>query len=98
MQCPNCKKITDENAIKCECGYQFVGYKDNTVNIEYSDAYKDRIGKLNHVVIDDINMDFISMVSFSVKWALASIPAIIILIIIGGVIGVVTGIGGTIFG
>ena len=85
MQCPNCEKRTDENAIKCECGYQFVGYKD-------------RIGKLNHVVIDDINMDFISMVSFSVKWTLASIPAIIILFIIGSVIAVVFGIGSTIFG
>jgi hypothetical protein len=45
----------------------------------------------NHVVITDIKMPFMSMVTFMVKWILASIPAFIIL----GIIGV---IGTTIFG
>ena len=35
------------------------------------------------VIVKDIKMSFDSMVIFMVKWALASIPALIILIIIG---------------
>lgn len=35
------------------------------------------------VVVTDIEMPFGSMVSFMVKWAIASIPALIILTIIG---------------
>jgi hypothetical protein len=36
-----------------------------------------------YVVVTDINMSFISMVIFMVKWVVASIPAFIILSIIG---------------
>ena len=35
------------------------------------------------VVIMDIRMDFGSMVAFMIKWVLASIPALIILTILG---------------
>jgi len=35
------------------------------------------------VVITDIKMPFLSMVVFMVKWAIAAIPAIIILAILG---------------
>ena len=41
---------------------------------------------INTVIIKDINMEFGSMVSFMVKWAIASIPAIIILSLIGSII------------
>jgi CHASE2 domain-containing sensor protein len=37
----------------------------------------------NEVVIVDIKMPFWSMVAFMVKWAIACIPALIILMIIG---------------
>jgi len=40
----------------------------------------------NHVTITDIKMPFFSMVFFMVKWAIASIPAFIILSIIGGIL------------
>jgi hypothetical protein len=40
----------------------------------------------NHVVVTDIKMSFFSMVIFMVKWVIASIPAIIILSIIGAVV------------
>lgn len=44
------------------------------------------------VVVVDLSMSFLSMVRFMVKWALASIPALIILIIIGTVVfGLFTG-------
>ena len=46
----------------------------------------------NHVVITDVKMPFISMVVFMVKAAIAAIPAIIILAILGAII--VTVIGG----
>jgi hypothetical protein len=39
----------------------------------------------SHVVITDIKMPFMSMVTFMVKWILASIPAFIILGIIGAI-------------
>ena len=35
------------------------------------------------VIVKDIKMSFDSMVIFMVKWALASIPALIILVLIG---------------
>lgn len=37
------------------------------------------------VLITDIEMPFMSMVTFMVKWAVAAIPAIIILFIIAGI-------------
>jgi len=40
----------------------------------------------NHVVITDIKMPFISMVVFMVKWAIAAIPALIILAMIGAMV------------
>ena len=40
----------------------------------------------NYVVVTDINMSFISMVIFMVKWVVASIPAFIILSITGAVL------------
>ena len=40
----------------------------------------------NYVVVTDINMSFISMVIFMVKWVIASIPAFIILSVIGAVL------------
>ncbi len=38
------------------------------------------------VTVVDIRMPFLSMVVFMVKWAIASIPAIIILVVIGAMI------------
>ena len=49
----------------------------------------------NQVQITDIDMPFISMVIFMIKWAIASIPAIFILTIAGGII---TAIFGGLFG
>ena len=39
-------------------------------------------GNGQNVIVTDIHMPFFSMVIFMVKWALASIPAIIILMLI----------------
>lgn len=45
----------------------------------------------NHVVVVDVKMPFLSMVTFMVKWAIASIPAIIILVVLGAVVAAVLG-------
>jgi hypothetical protein len=42
---------------------------------------------LQQVVVTDIHMPFGSMVGFMVKWAIASIPALIILVLLGIIIG-----------
>ena len=47
--------------------------------------------QIQDVVVRDIKMDFGSMVIFMVKWVLASIPAIIILVLISLTIGAVAG-------
>ena len=49
----------------------------------------------NSVVVADIKMPFGSMVVFMVKWAIATIPAIIILTVIGSI---TFGISNMIFG
>jgi hypothetical protein len=51
------------------------------------------------VVVVDIDMEFMAIVRFMIKWALASIPAIIILwflfVLVGGLfIGIMGGFGG----
>jgi hypothetical protein len=46
---------------------------------------------LTRVIVADIHMPFGSMVGFMVKWAIASIPAVIILVIIGAIISGVFG-------
>jgi hypothetical protein len=40
----------------------------------------------NEIVVKDIKMPFLSMVIFMVKWAIASIPAVIIIVLIGKLI------------
>lgn len=49
------------------------------------------INMSSEVTITDIRMPFISMVVFMVKLAIASIPAFIILSVIGSIIFAVTG-------
>ena len=39
----------------------------------------------SQVVVTDIRMSFWSMVVFMIKWAIAAIPAFIILAVIGGI-------------
>jgi hypothetical protein len=46
-----------------------------------------------NVTVTNIRMPFSSMVEFMVKWAIASIPAFIILFIIGFLVAGILGIG-----
>ncbi len=43
------------------------------------------------IIVADIKMPFISMVVFMVKWAIAAIPAIIILFILGAILSGIFG-------
>ena len=62
----------------------------NSKTIEVSATQSNNTSK---VIITDIKMPFGSMVEFMVKWAIASIPALIILFIIGFVVMAIFGIG-----
>ena len=57
------------------------------MSIEIDDRNK------NEVVITDIKMQFGSMVVFMVKWVIASIPAMIILFLVGFMVMGVFGVG-----
>ena len=47
---------------------------------------------MEKVIVTDIEMPFISMVIFMVKWAVASIPAVIILMIgVSAAVGLIMG-------
>jgi predicted permease len=46
----------------------------------------------NAVVVTDVQMPFGSMVIFMVKWALASIPAMVILMIVGTILASTLGV------
>ena len=45
----------------------------------------------NEVTVVDIKMPFWSMVVFMVKWAIASIPAILILVVLGAMLAAFLG-------
>lgn len=48
-------------------------------------------GLPQHVVVTDFDMPFGSMVTFMVKWAIAAIPAVIILFIVFAIAGAMLG-------
>lgn len=45
----------------------------------------------NRVVVVDVKMPFWSMVTFMVKWSIASIPAMIIIVLMGTIVFLVIG-------
>ena len=51
-----------------------------------------------HIVVTDIRMSFWSMVVFMVKWAIAAIPAFIILAVLWGIVVWLVGITGSMMG
>ncbi|VAX23348.1 hypothetical protein MNBD_NITROSPINAE04-2072 [hydrothermal vent metagenome] len=72
IKCPECGAQISELARTCpKCGYAF-----GAIAVKVTDEKRDEI---QGVVVTDINMTFSSMVSFMIKWALATIPAAIIL-------------------
>ena len=92
MQCPNCNNTNIQaDATECgECGYVFKGYEESTPAGVTGIASK---SNNQNVTVTDIKMPFGSMVQFMVKWAIASIPAFIILFLIGMMVMGVFGVG-----
>ena len=90
MQCPNCNNTVPEGTVKCGCGYVFEDYEESTSAGVTGVASK---SNNQNVTVTDIKMPFGSMVQFMVKWAIASIPAFIILFLIGMMVMGVFGVG-----
>ena len=66
--------------------------QSDSKTIEVS-THKGNSTQFQPVTIEDIKMPFGSMVQFMVKWAIASIPAFIILFLIGMIVMGVFGVG-----
>jgi len=65
---------------------QFKLDTDNPVTIKDIPLNSSVDNKAQNVVVTDIQMPFESMVFFMIKWAIATIPAVIILAILVGII------------
>jgi len=61
-------------------------------NLEKEHQEKQQINEENSVHVKSFNMPFLDMVMFMVKWAIASIPAFIILFIIGAIFTTIFGV------
>jgi len=82
IKCPECGAEVSAAARFCpKCGDTF-----GAIAVKVTDENK---GTIQSVVVTDINMTFSSMVSFMIKWALATIPAAIIL---AGIFFIFTGL------
>ena len=90
MQCPNCNNTVPEGTVKCGCGYVFADYEESTSAGVTGIASK---SNNQNVIVTDIKMQFGSMVVFMVKWVIASIPAMIILFLIGLLVTTIFGVG-----
>ena len=82
-----------------ECGHAITVFKydkiisgEVKVDVKLLETIKNQSNSQN-VTITDIKMPFGSMVEFMVKWAIASIPAFIILLVIGFMIAGILGVG-----
>lgn len=69
IKCPACGLTNPPEAIRCDCGFNF---KNGSPSHHHT----------NEVKIKDFDMPFGSMIVFMVKWAIAAIPAMIILAVI----------------
>jgi uncharacterized membrane protein YvbJ len=85
MQEPSkfCSSCGHQNHIGAACCHRCQALFVDVENIRFKDGVPDEKfqGKLEVTVID-IRMPFWSMVNFMVKWAIAAIPALIILSVI----------------
>lgn len=101
-RCPNCGK---ENAIDgrfcLHCGQEMLPLPAPQPTREVAlTAPRAVMSQIQPVTVVDINMSFGSMVVFMIKWAIASIPALIILgIMLAIVSAILSGIlGGILYG
>jgi len=95
--CKKCQEKLEDSFDNCwSCGANKEGkVEDDFVKSKKSTPTRLEVSKDNNqnVTVTDIKMPFGSMVEFMVKWAIASIPAFIILILIGFLVAGILGIG-----
>ena len=101
--CPECWKLKNPNKktddikqskrIKKEESKTTLSQYDNLDHkiLHSLNSIEKRVAENRSIEIKDINMPFMSMVIFLVKWAIASIPAMIILFVVGGLVSAVFG-------
>lgn len=90
-QCPNCKAPVlpaDTHCPVCRAALNAPLGASVTYGTSRAETYA---VSSREVVITDIQMPIASMVTFMVKWAIASIPALCILFFIGLIFGVIFG-------
>jgi uncharacterized membrane protein YvbJ len=86
--CPTCGHDNALTTRNCEnCGqFNEAAFRParggSGVSTESSSAVQSLTKHVTSVVVTDIRMPFGSMVTFMVKWAIASVPAMVILVII----------------
>jgi len=91
LKCLQCGKFTYPGPAKCDhCGASLRGAPTVDVTMQSPTVTGGSAVhvpvSVNRVVVTDIDMPFGSMVRFMVKWAIASIPAFVILFIIGMIV------------
>ncbi|MGA1846879.1 zinc-ribbon domain-containing protein [Deferribacter abyssi] len=106
--CPECGTENKENKEVCEnCGFEFDklgGEVSLNQILEKLEIFEKKLSSISksikdkNVTIKDIDLGFYDIIGLMVKWALASIPAMIIVAVIFGLIGAFFGLGGLLFG
>jgi len=80
------KWVTEGTILPEHCAFHPVLQKWMYVSDIEEIDWDDEDDTPKHVVVTDLDMPIASMVNFMVKWAIASIPAFLILLVIGVVI------------
>src|SRR2546425_942185 len=82
-QCPACGRMNADASTHCECGRPLIDVSsDPPVGASIASGLAGRASTRPEVVVADVRMSFRSMVIFMVKWAIASIPAALILLVV----------------
>lgn len=94
-QCPKCGNWSTSSGRYClQCGADLANPTSasaRTAALSAAQSTPTAFAGAQKVVVTDINMTFGSMVVFMIKWALAAIPAIIILSLILGIVSAILG-------
>ena len=89
-----CKKCGEKSTIPQDAEeaadtiYKGKKVKSKTAEVSATQSYN-----ASDVIITDIRMPFMSMVMFMVKWSIATIPAFIILLVLGFALASFIGLG-----